>query len=249
MVKATKGEMLLNVLRREGIEVPALCEHDAVEPTGNCRLCTVELTKEGWGGWKKYVTSCLYPVEEGLIITTHSDDVMEIRKNLLDLLLARSPESEYVQKLAEEHGLLKSSFDIVPEPDNCIMCYACTRICEVLGKSAISAVMRGHEKVIAPPFGEEAVDCIGCLSCAHICPTNFIKWTDENGKRTIWNKTFELIKCKKCGKETITRDFADYIIEKRNIPGEYFEICDDCKRKDTALTMGDIVRKAQEVAL
>ncbi|MFH2035522.1 MAG: 2Fe-2S iron-sulfur cluster-binding protein [Candidatus Zixiibacteriota bacterium] len=248
-VKATRGEMLLKVLKREGIDVPALCDHKALEPEGNCRLCTVEITKPSWDGWNKYVTSCLFPVEEDLIVFTHSEELLEIRKNLLDLQLARSPESELIQKLAEEHGLYKSSFATVPEPDNCIMCYACTRICEALGKSAISPVMRGHKKVIAPPFGEAAEDCIGCLSCVHICPTDFIKFSDDSGVRTIWNKTFELIKCKECGKETITREFADYIIEKRNIPADYFETCDDCKRQATANQMGSIVKKAKEVAL
>ncbi len=249
IVKANKGEMLLAAIKREGIDVPALCHHEAVEPTGNCRLCMVEITKPDWEGWKKYVTSCLYPVEEGLIVNTHTSDLFEIRKNILDLQLASCPDSELIQKMAEEYGLLKSSYETVPSPDNCIMCYACTRICEVLGKSAISAVMRGHDKVIAPPFGKEPPDCIGCLSCAKICPTDFIKFKDEDGFRVIWDKSFELIRCRECGKEIIARDFADYIIEQRNLPGEYFEICDNCKRITTARNMGTIVRKAQEVAL
>ena len=101
VVKAREGEMLLSAIRREGIDVPALCDHPAIEPCGSCRLCTVEITREGWDGWKKYVTSCLYPVEEGLIVTTHSSDVIEMRKTILDLYLARCPNSDVVQKMAE----------------------------------------------------------------------------------------------------------------------------------------------------
>lgn len=249
VVKASEGEMLLSVLRREGIDVPALCDHAAVEPNGSCRLCTVEITKEGWDGWKKYVTSCLYPVEKGLIVTTHTEELTEIRRNILDLYLARCPNSDLIQKMAEEYGVYTTSFETIPEGDNCIMCYACTRICDVLGKSAIAAVMRGHEKVIAPPFGDEPPDCIGCLSCAQICPTDVIEWNDKGGYRTIWNKRFELITCKNCGKTTITREFADYLIEKRNIPGEYFETCDECKRKDLTKKMGGLVEQAREVTL
>jgi len=249
VAKAAEGEMLLTAIRRQGIDVPALCDHAAVEPCGACRMCMVEITRGDWNGWKKHVTSCLYPVEEGLIVSTHTPQVMEIRRTILDLYLARCPESDVIQKMAEEYGLYKTSFKVIPDGDNCIMCYACTRICEVLGKSAISAVMRGHNKVIAPPLGEPPPDCIGCLSCAHICPTDVIAWKDEDGSRTIWDKRFDLLSCAKCGKKTITRDFADYLIEKRKLPAEYFAVCDDCKRTDLAKKMGGLVEKAKEVAL
>ena len=241
--------MLLGVIRREGIDIPALCHHEALEPTGNCRLCMVEITRPDWGGWKKHVTSCLYPVEEGLIVSTHTPEVIEIRKTILDLQLANCPDSDVIQKMAEEYGIYKTSYETVPGADNCIMCYACTRICEVLGKSAISATRRGHDKVIAPPFNEEPPDCIGCLSCARICPTDVIEWEDKGEIRTIWKKEFELIACTKCGKAAITRDFADYLMEQRNIPREYFETCDDCKRTELALKMGGLVDLAEEVAL
>ncbi len=191
----------------------------------------------------------MYPVEDGLIVNTHTPEVIEIRKTILDLQLANCPDSDVIQKMAEEYGIYKTSYETVPEGDNCIMCYACTRICEVLGKSAISAVMRGHRKVIAPPFGEEPPDCIGCLSCAQICPTDVIPWLDENGTRTIWKKKFNLIACKKCGKTIITREFADYIMEKREIPSEYFDTCDDCKRVELANKMGELVEAAKEVTL
>lgn len=248
VVKAIKGEMLLNVIRREGLDVPALCDHPAIEPTGNCRLCTVAFTKEGWDGWQKYITACLYPVEEGLIVTTHSPELIEIRKTILDLQLARCPDSDVIQKMAAEYGILKSSYEPRVDGDNCIMCYACTRICEVLGKQAISAVMRGHHKKIAPPFDQPPPDCIGCLSCAMICPTDVIEWHDNRDIRTIWDKDFELIACKNCGKKIITREFADYLIEKRNLPSEYFETCDDCKRLDLAKRMGGIITKVEDLA-
>ena len=73
IVQAEEGEMLLAVIRREGIKIPAECHHEAVEPFGACRLCTVEITRKEWDGWSNYVTSCLYPVADGLIVEVHPD--------------------------------------------------------------------------------------------------------------------------------------------------------------------------------
>lgn len=246
-VRAKENEMVLACIRREGINIPTLCHHEAIEPCGSCRLCMVEITKKEWEGWKKLVTSCLYPVEPELMVSTHTPQIMELRETLLDLYLARSPRAELIQKMAEEYGLVQTSYEPIPDADNCIMCYACTRICAELGCHAISAVERGHEKVIAPPLNQPAVDCIGCLSCAHICPTHFIEWTDDETGRSIWGRKFELLSCQKCGKKIITRDFADYQMRKRGLPAGYFDTCDDCKRMELAKAMGKLVVAVQEV--
>ena len=247
-VQAKEDEMVLTAIRREGINIPTLCNHDAIEPCGACRLCMVEITKKDWNGWKKHVTSCLYPVEPELMVSTHTPQVLELRRTILELYLARNPNSSVIQKLAEERGITSTPYEIIPDGDNCIMCYACTRICDALGCHAISAVERGHEKVIAGPLNQPPIDCIGCLSCANICPTNFIEWKDSDGKRSIWGREFELLTCKTCGKKTITRDFAEYLSKNRDLPMSYFETCDDCKRLETAKTMGRLVVMAAEVA-
>lgn len=248
VVKAEQGEMLLTVIRREGIEIPALCHHKAVEPFGACRLCTVEITKEEWNGWKNYVTSCLYPVESNLIVNTHSPTVIELRKTLIDLQLARCPNSSEIRQLAEDYGITKTTYEEIPDGDDCILCGLCTRICDQMGFAAISTVDRGHGKRVAPPFDEAPPDCVGCLSCALNCPTNVIKFTDENNVRTIWNKEFELISCSRCGKKTITKEFAKALSESRNIPMSYFEICDECHRRELAQTMARIVSWSREAA-
>jgi NADH dehydrogenase/NADH:ubiquinone oxidoreductase subunit G len=247
-IQAGEDEMLLPVIRRQGVEIPALCHHDAIEPCGSCRLCMVEITKKEWEGWSKFVTSCLYPVEPNLMVTTHTPQLQELRKTILDLYLARSPRSEAIRKLASEYGIMETSYEVVPDSDDCIMCYACTRACTELGRYAISAVDRGHDKTISGPLREAPVDCIGCLSCAYICPTNFIKWEDNDGVRSIWGRDFALIRCRECGKKIITKDFADYLINKKGLPAEYFDVCDDCKRIETTKKMGSIVISAAEVS-
>jgi len=246
VVQAEEGEMLLTVIRREGISIPATCNHGSVEPFGACRLCTVEITKQEWQGWKNYVTACLDPVANGLIVNTHSETVIEIRKTLLDLQLARHPNTPLIQKMAAEFGITKTSYEEIPDGDDCILCALCTRMCDRMGFTAISTVGRGHGKKIAPPLDEPPPDCVGCLACAQCCPTNFIKYSDEHSSRTIWGKKFERIACAKCGKLTITKEFADSLSESRNIPREYFDVCDDCHRKETALTMGRISHWTRE---
>jgi NADH dehydrogenase/NADH:ubiquinone oxidoreductase subunit G len=242
IAKANEGEYLLAVIRRMGLDVPALCHHEAVEPYGGCRLCTVEITKDEWDGWKNHVTSCLYPVEEGLIVTTDSPKVIELRKNLMDLYLARNPNTPLIQKLAAEHGLTRTTFEAVPESDDCILCSICTRVCDEMGFSAISMVNRGHGKEVAPPLKEPPPDCVGCLACAQACPTGFIPFKDEGTSRTIWDKKFELLTCEKTGRPTITREFAEYLQKHRDIPAEYFSQANEAHRTDLASTMGRIAQ-------
>jgi NADH dehydrogenase/NADH:ubiquinone oxidoreductase subunit G len=234
--------MLLAVIEREGIDIPSTCNHKAVEPYGACRLCSVEITREEWDGWKKQVTSCLYPVEEGLIVTTHTEELIELRKTILDLYMARSPQAKYIQDLAAKYGVFKTSFEEVPDGDDCILCALCTRVCDAMGFHAISTVNRGHGKEIAPPLHKAPPDCVGCLACAQVCPTNFIKYTDDGTTRTIWGKTFELIKCEQTGQPTITREFAEYLSKHRDIPEEYFKTGDEAHRHETARSMGQVAK-------
>ncbi len=246
LVRATEGEMLLTVIRREKINVPALCHHEAVEPYGACRLCMVEITKTEWKGWNDYVTSCLYPAVDGLIVQTHSPTVIELRRTILDLYLARCPEAALVQKLAAEYGLTKTSFEPVREPNDCILCGLCTRICDQMGFAAISAVNRGHGREIAPPLREAPPDCVGCLACALNCPTDYIKFSDQGAKREIWGRSFELLTDRKTGQTTITKEFAEYLVANRSIPHDYFDLSDESHRKELALGMGKIAQFSRE---
>lgn len=248
LVKAEPGEMLLDVIKRLGIDVPSTCHHKAVEPYGACRLCTVEVTRNEWDGWKKYVTSCLFPVEEGLIVSTHSQEVIDLRKTLLDLLLARSPKATLIRDMAAEYGVMRTSFAEMADGDDCILCALCTRVCDQMGFHAISSAGRGHGKEIAPPLDEPPPDCVGCLSCAQVCPTNFIKFADNGQRRKIWGKEFELVRCETTGAAMVTKEFAEYLSKHRAIPEDYFTAGHAAHRRELAMTMGKLAIWGKEDA-
>ena len=96
-VQGEEGQYILQVAKKYGVEIPTLCYHKALEPAGMCRLCTVEVFD---GRRSRFVTSCNYPIWEGMEVRTESEEVVKGRRLIVELLWARCPEVRLLKDLA-----------------------------------------------------------------------------------------------------------------------------------------------------
>lgn len=231
---AKHGEFLLDVAERNDIFIPTLCHDEALDGQASCRICIVELVE---GEKKRVVTSCVFPVVKEVEVITDSERLRSMRRAILTLLSARAPGSGRIRKLAEEYGVSPDTRFQKDEEEKCILCGLCVAACDKMGTGAISTVNRGISKKVATPFEEPAAACIGCGACANVCPCDAIELSEENGKRTIWNKEFELIRCAECGEVCGTREQLEYADKKLDVRLDQYGsgiLCEACRAAKSA---------------
>jgi iron-only hydrogenase group A len=190
-IEAKEGETILSALKREGIHVPTLCHMEGLLPSGACRMCVVELE-----GAPAFVTACSYPVAAGMKIQTSSPKVLDARRTIVELLLSNHPDDCLyctrsgkcdLQQLSQSMGIRSRVYHgkrnekekdvsgpIVRDPEKCILCGRCVRICEeIQGVGAIDFVNRGSKAYIGTAFdqGLNVSTCINCGQCIIGCPT------------------------------------------------------------------------------
>lgn len=193
-VEFTDEPNVLAVIRKADIDIPTLCYHSELSVYGACRLCTVE-NERG-----KTFASCSEPPRDGMIVYTNTPRLMKYRKLILELLLAahcrdcttciKSGECQ-LQSLAhrmgvgnvrfentkEQHPLDFSSPSIVRDPNKCILCGDCVRMCDnVQSVNAIDFAYRGTQALVTPAFNKKIAetDCVNCGQCRVVCPTGAI---------------------------------------------------------------------------
>jgi bidirectional [NiFe] hydrogenase diaphorase subunit len=236
---AEPGETILQVARRNGVWIPTLCDHPALEPYASCRLCMVEIDR---GGWWQMVTACNYPVRRDLTVRVESERAVRARQGVMRLLLARAPESAELWKLAARMGIASADLPTVTSAErNCILCGLCVRVCEErIGAAAISLSGRGVERKVAAPFGEPSQDCILCGACAAVCPVATIELEihGDEVELTPFGTKGPLRRCAQCG-HPLAAEVAVLALSRRGAAAvkelmESVELCSCCKRNKLA---------------
>ena len=203
-VEFTDEKNLLTVIRKAGIDIPTLCYHSELSTFGACRLCTVEDDRG------RTFASCSEEPRDGMVIYTNTGKLKKYRKLIIELLLAshcrdcttcvKSGDCN-LQTMAHRFGVTSvrynnyreqkpldfSSPSIVRDPNKCILCGNCVRVCnELQGVGALDFAFRGSEAMVMPAFDKEiaATDCVNCGQCQIFCPTGAI--SIRHNREAVW---------------------------------------------------------------
>ena len=206
-VTVPKGTTILNAAKKAGIDIPTLCFLKEINEVGDCRMCIVEVE-----GRRGFATSCIQTVEEGMVVHTHTQNVLEARHVILDLIISnhakdcltctRSGNCE-LQTLATKFNVLNIEFEgertehkiddlspsIVRDFNKCILCRRCVAACKNVQKiGAIDCINRGFESCIST-VGDQSlndVNCTFCGQCIEACPTGALH--EKETINDVWVK-------------------------------------------------------------
>lgn len=196
---------LLELIRKAHIELPTFCYHSDISVYGACRMCMVEVQGRG------VVPACSTPVSDGMIVTTSTKQIREMRKMIIELLLANHdqncttcPKSGdcRLQKIAQKMGISTVRFKkreqfpeadltsdaIYRDPAKCILCGDCVRVCkEIQSVGVLDFANRGAKSFVTPSFGKGIgeVNCVNCGQCVKICPVGAL--TPKRQIDDVWD--------------------------------------------------------------
>ena len=206
-VVVPEGTTILDAAKQAGIDIPTLCFLKDINEVGDCRMCIVEVE-----GRRGFATSCIQTVEEGMVVHTHTPNVLEARHAILDLIISnhskdcltctRSGNCE-LQDLAikfnvldiefkgerTEHKIDDKSPSIVRDFNKCILCRRCVATCKnVQNIGAIDCIERGFESCISTTYDHSLndVNCTFCGQCIESCPTGALH--EKENINDVWAK-------------------------------------------------------------
>lgn len=190
-VEAPKGELLIEAAEMAGVYLPRFCHFRGLTPQASCRMCVVRVDNPKI---PKLQTACTVPISEGMVVTTESEEVEAVRASMIEFLLANHPvdcpvcdragecelqdqtygfgEDRIRSQYADKETTLEQQISpfIYNDPQRCVTCKRCTRVCEEwMDEFAITAINRGSHTVIGAYGGW--VECSDCGNCVDVCPT------------------------------------------------------------------------------
>ncbi len=194
-VQANEGETILEAAKKANISIPHLCYMEGLENYGGCGLCVVEVEGE-----RNPTRACVREVAPGMKVLTNTNKVRAIRKTVVELLLSNHPQDCFtcvrnqncqlldaaselgvrslrLNNIVERKDLDATSVSITRDPNKCILCSRCIRMCNDIQKvGAIDFSNRGFDLEVVT-FGGEGLgksECVNCGQCIHVCPVGAI---------------------------------------------------------------------------
>jgi formate dehydrogenase major subunit/formate dehydrogenase alpha subunit len=220
-IEAEAGQTVLDVAHKYGFDIPTLCYHKDLSPTGNCRMCVVEVK-----GGRFLQAACVTPVWEGMDIQTHSPKVVHDRKMTLELMLANHPQDCItcdvsgeceLQDLAYEYqasapswGSKGTRYPVNSDPNpfirvdmnRCILCRRCVLACgEIQVRDVWGVAKRGFDEQIVAGAGTTMLEarCESCGQCVAYCPTGALSNKMNYGMARAHQVTKVTTTCSYCG--------------------------------------------------
>lgn len=219
-VTVPKEYTVLKAAQTIGIDIPALCYDSNLELVSACRLCVVEIE-----GSKKFQTSCSTKVKDGMIVSTESDRVVKVRRDILQLLLDSHPNDcltchkagkcllqeyayRYGVRFREHDGAVRPKFVdtsspyILKDDSKCILCGKCVRTCADIKdeREVLSFAGRGYETRVVLDADDtfESSKCVSCNRCVSVCPVGALIDKRELGKSRVWEADSKTVNCDSC---------------------------------------------------
>ncbi|MHC4240372.1 MAG: 4Fe-4S dicluster domain-containing protein, partial [Planctomycetota bacterium] len=193
------------------------------------------------------ITACNYPVRGDIVVYVSSEAARKARHGVMELLLARAPESRELKQLAQRMGVKGTRYPNVTESQrNCILCGLCVRVCEdMIGKSAIGFAGRGVDRTVAAPFRQPSEDCIACGACAVICPVGTIKVRLHEDEQEVEISPFKsrakLVACRQCGAPVVSELVVTQTLQRAKLDSEdlreRMRLCPKCRKSKTTAAL------------
>ncbi len=218
-IEAKEGITILDAAEKEGIHIPNLCYLKGMKGIGACRLCLVEI-----GGLKSPMTACTTKVKEGMSIRTSTPEIEETRRFIIDLILSMHPMDCMtctkagicrLQEYAYQYNLKETNYTrkrwnfpvdnqnpfIKRDPDYCVLCGRCVRVCKEQGTKILDFMGRGVGSKVTTAGDKPLQDtsCTFCGSCVDVCPVNALTEAGRTSKGREWELKKTDSTCVFCG--------------------------------------------------